>query len=110
MFLVKKMKKVFKVSIILFLLIFFGIFLSYKNGYYIKRNNENSLYTEEKIREYENDLKNGVDVTKKNYLDIKEDYDNNYTRFSLKLSKRIEQIFDKTIKFIFKKIGNTINE
>ena len=104
------MKKLFKISLIVVLLIYIGLYFSYKNGYYEKKNQENMLFTEEKIKEYENDLKNGVDVSKKNYLDIKEKYDNGYTRLSLKISNHIERLFDRTIKYIFKKIGNTINE
>ena len=104
------MKKFIKVSLILTIVVYIGLYFSYKNGYYVKKNEENMILTEEKIREYENDLKNGVDVSKKNYLDIKEDYDNSYTRLSLKISKHIESVFDKAMKFIFKKISNTMEE
>ena len=68
------------------------------------------LLTEEKIKEYENDLKNGVDVSKKNYLDIRDNYDNKYTIFMLKLSKKIETGVDKVIKFLLKRITDSINE
>lgn len=104
------MNKVFKIILITFILIFIGLYFSYKNGYYINKNKENMLLTEEKIKEYENDLQNGVDVTKKSYLDIKDSYDNSFTKFSLKLSKKIENGFDMVIKFLFNKISNTINE
>ena len=104
------MKKFIKVSLILTIVVYIGLYFSYKNGYYVKKNEENIKLKEEKIREYENDLKNGVDVSKKNYLDIKEDYDNSYTRLSLKISKHIESVFDKAMKFIFKKIINTMEE
>ena len=104
------MNKVFKIVIIIVILVFIGLYISYENGYYTSKNKENMLLTEEKIREYENDLKNGVDVSEKSYLDIKDNYDNNYTQFALKLSKKIEIGFDKIIKFIFKRINNSINE
>ena len=68
------------------------------------------VLTEEKIKEYENDLKNGVDVSNKDYLVITENYDNDYTRLSLKISKKIENIFSKIIKFFFDQISSTINE
>ena len=103
------MKKSFKMFAILIIIIFFILYFSYKNGYYIDKNKEKMILTEEKINEYENDLKNGVDVSKKDYLVIENNYDNGYTRLSLKISKMIESSFDKIIKFIFKKIGNTIN-
>ena len=57
-----------------------------------------------------NDLKNGVDVSKKSYIVVHENYDNSYSRFFIRLSKSVENGFDKTIKFIFKRIRKTINE
>ena len=102
--------KYLKVCFIITILIFMGLYFSYKNGYYINKNKENMLYTEEMIKEYENDLKNGVDVTKKSYINKKDDYNNKYTKLSLKISKQIENGFDKVIKFFLKEITNTINE
>ncbi len=104
------MKKSFKIFLYITIILFFILYFSYKNGYYINQNTEKMILTEEKINEYENDLKNGVDVSKKDYLTIKDSYDNNLTRLSLKISKKIENGFDKIIKFVFTKIGNTINE
>lgn len=86
------------------------IYFSYKNGYYLDKNRETMILTEEKIKEYEDDLKNGVDVSKKDYLVITDSYDNSYTRLSLKISKKIENVFSKVIKFFFSKISDTINE
>jgi len=104
------MKKVAKILSAILIIIFFILYFSYKNGYYIDKNKEKVLLTEEKIREYEEDLKNGVDVSKKDYVVITENYDNDYTRLSLKLSKKIENGIDKIIKYLFSKISNTINE
>ena len=66
--------------------------------------------TDEKIKEYEEDLKNGVDVTKKEYVVVEPSYDNTYTRTFLKLSKTIEKSFDKTIKYLFRKISKMVDE
>ena len=104
------MKKVFKIILLIGILVFIFLYFSYKNGYYIKRNKDDSILTEEKIKEYENDLKNGVDVSKKNYITVHDNYDNTYSRFLLRTSKSIENGFDKVIKFIFKRISKTINE
>ena len=104
------MQKGFKISLIILIILFLGLFFSYRNGYYINKNSEKAILTEEAIREYENDLKKGIDVTKKDYLTTKESYDNNYTRFSLKLSKKIEKAFNIVIKYLFNKMGNEINK
>ena len=103
------MKKLTKGVLILSIVAFILLYFSYKNGYYIKRNEETAILTEEKIKEYETDLKNGIDVSKKNYIVVHDNYDNTYTRFLLRLSKKIERGFDKTIKFIFRRINKTIN-
>ena len=104
------MNKTFKILLIVFIIIFFILYLSYKNGYYIDKNKEKMILTEEMIKEYEEDLKNGVDVSKKDYVVITDSYDNDYTRLSLKISKKIENGFNKIIKYFFGKISNTINE
>jgi len=104
------MKKTIKISLIIIIIIFVILFFSYQNGYYLDKNRETMILTEEKIQEYEDDLKNGVDVSKKDYLIISDSYDNDYTRLSLKISNKIEKLFDKIIKFFLKKISNTIND
>lgn len=101
--------KVIKIFLIIIIFIYLILYFSYKNGYYIDKNKEKSILTEEKIKEYEEDLKNGVDVSNKDYVVITDNYDNSYTRLSLKISKKIEQGFDKVIKFLFNRLGNTIN-
>ena len=104
------MKKLIKILSILFIIIFFILFFSYKNGYYIDKNKEKALLTEEMIKEYEEDLKNGVDVSKKDYVVVSDTYDNNLTRISLSLSKRIEKGINRVIKYFFRKVGDSINE
>lgn len=104
------MNKVLKVFLFLGIIAFLFIYISYRNGYYIKRNEEEAILTEEKIKEYENDLKNGVDVSQKTYITIRDNYDNNYSRFLLGASHKIEKGIDSIIKFIFGRISKTINE
>ena len=104
------MKSFFKVILTITIIFYLILYFSYRNGYYIDKNKEKSLLTEAMIKEYEEDLKNGVDVTEKEYIVKEEDYDNKYTRASLKKKKKIEKVFDKMIKHFFKRIGDTINE
>ena len=104
------MKKGLKYVFILIVLLYLLLFFSYKNGYYEDINKEKKILTDEKIKEYEEDLANGVDVSKKEYVVITPSYDNAYTKVILKISKNIEKGFDKVIKFLFKKVGNVIDE
>ena len=104
------MNKVFKIIFIIGIIAFIFLYFSYQNGYYIKKNMDDAILTEEKIKEYENDLKNGVDVSKKSYIVIHNNYSNAYSRFLLRASNKLEKGVDQVIKFVFKRISKTINE
>ena len=103
------MKKVIKVFLAILILLYIGLYFTYQNGYIEKRNEERKILTDEMIKEYENDLANGIDVTSKEYVVVKPNYANVYTNSFLKVSKKIENGFDKVIKYIFNKVGNQIN-
>jgi len=62
------------------------------------------------ILEYEEDLKNGVDVSKKDYTIEKADYSNVYTNTSLKISEKIRNVIDSGIKFVFRKLNNMVSD
>ena len=104
------MKRSLKIFLLVICFLYIALYFSYQNGYYEIRNNEKKLLTEEKIREYEEDLKNGIDVSNKEYTVVSKDYSNVYTRNILKISKKIEVGLDKIIKYFFKKVSSTINE
>ena len=102
--------KIIKICFASVLLLFLLLFLSYRNGYYRDLNKEKRILTDEKIMEYEEDLKNGVDVSNKEYVIVTPTYDNKYTRKFLDISKIIEDGFDGVIKYLFKKLGNMVDE
>lgn len=104
------MKNGFKISLIILIVLYLVLYFSYHNGYYIDKNKERVLLTEEKIKEYEEDLKKGIDTSKKDYIIVSDTYDNTYTRLSLAISKKIESGFDKVIKYFFRKVSDSINE
>ena len=92
------------------IVLYLGLFVAYQNGLGERWNNERKILTEEMIKEYEEDLKNGVDVTNKEYTVVKKDYSNAYTKSLLKVSKKIENSLDRIIKYFFNKLGSAINE
>ena len=104
------MNKVVKFGFIGIVLVYLILFFSYENGYYERINQEKTLMTEEMIMKYEEDLKNGVDVSKNNYIVEKNNYENVYTKASLKASFKFENFVDSFIKFIFKKVNDVVGE
>ena len=89
---------------------FLGLFFAYQNGLGERWNNERKILTEKMIKEYEQDLKNGVDVTKKEYVVVKPTYSNVYSSNILKISKKVEDGINMVIKYFLKKISDSVNE
>ena len=104
------MKKVFKITLFLLIGAYFVLYISYRNGYIERKNHEKTILTDEMIMKYEEDLKNGVDVSKIDYIIEENNYSNFYTNMNLKIANRIEKGFDNVIKYIFRKINNIVEE
>lgn len=101
-------KKVFKGFVLISIVCFLGLFYAYSNGYYEKRQQDKVILTNEMIEEFEQDIKDGKDVTIENYFEEEKDYSSKASRLSLKVSDKASNIVDSAIKFIFKKLGSVV--
>lgn len=102
-------KKVFNTTIFILFTIFTCLFLASSSGYYEYQSKEKSKLTEEKIKEFEEDLRKGKKVDLKNYLTLeKKNYDNKITKFGNVLSNFIDyemmSALEKTFNFFEKLI------
>ena len=93
---------------------FFGFLILYfaqAGGYYEDLNNKKSTLTEEKIKQFEEDVKSGKEIKVENYVvDIKKDYDNKISRFGLFTSKGLAQGFKCAMNNLFKGFDKMVNE
>lgn len=110
MLLVKKMKKYLKPIILVIIFSFLGLYFFYTGTYSEAKIRKEKELMEQMILKYEEDLANGIDVSKEDYTITKPDYSNSFTKTSLKLSEKICNMVDNGIKFIFKKINNMVEE
>ena len=101
-------KKVFKGIILLLIVSFLGLYYAYSNGYYEKHVKEKIILTNEAIEEFEQDLKDGKDISLEDYEIKKEDYSTKTSKFSLNISSKATNLVDSAIKYIFKKLGNAL--
>ena len=102
------LKKVFNTIIFILFTIFTCLFLASNTGYYEYQNNEKTNFTEDKIKKFEKDLKEGKKIDLKNYLsNDKKNYDNKITKLGNTLSDIIDysmmDSLEKTFNF-FEKI------
>lgn len=93
------MKRVINIILIIITILFLSLYFSnYNNEYY-----QNKTYlTEEAIKKYENDLKNNKNISSKNYLPKEKDYNNKASRLGIKTSNFLENIINKSLKYIAK--------
>ena len=94
-----------RILTILFIIYLINYFMA-STGYYEKQINNKTVLTEEKIREFESDVRNGEEVDIKNYIDSdKVDNSNGLSKTGRKVSNTINDfVTNKAIK-IFKFFG-----
>ena len=97
-----KKRKIPKVILVSIFIIFLYSYIVSKNGYYEYSLNSKKNLTEEEIKQFEQDLKEGKEVDIKDYLNSnKVDYTNKLTRTTVKVSTKINSILKSGIDKIF---------
>ena len=96
------MNRILKVILAIIVILFLSLYFSnYNNSYY-----ETKTYlTEEAIKKYEKDLKEGKNITSNSYIPKDKDYNNKASIIGVKTSNFIENIIDKSLKYIAKYLG-----
>lgn len=104
-------KKIFHTFIWLLFLSFLVLYFAQAGGYYEDINNKKASLTEEKIKQFEEDVKEGKEIKVENYVvDIKKDYGNNVSSFGLFTSKTFAEGFKWTMNKVFGGIDKVVNE
>ena len=97
----KKAFNVFKTIIILLFIVFLINYFQIENGYYKSKINEKTIITEEKIKEFEEDVKNNE------YIDIKDYIEDDYVDTSNFASKAGYQFSYYVSDFVTDKVIET---
>lgn len=106
-----KKESIFKFILLCFIICFLVILFASKTGYYEKKLRDNSILTEEQIKKFEEDLKNGKNVDISNYvINENKDYTTKLTSDVYSVSLKLEKTIDKIVKFIFNEVGKNIND
>ena len=93
------MNKTIKIIGIVLFVMFLSVYFSrYNTNYYENRN----VLTEEAIVKFEQDIKEGKDISINTYLKEEKDYNNKDSTIGLKLSQGIDIGFKKSLKLLFK--------
>ena len=106
-----KKNKVFKPIIIIILIIFISSYYVSNSGYYEYHMQQKTVLTNEKIKEFEEDVKNNKDIDIKNYLEYEEvDYSNKLSNLVYDFSNNGVKVSRKVIKALFKKLSYLVED
>ncbi len=97
----KKVTKVFKFVLLILIFVYMTIYISDRNGYFSYSNYRKSEITEEGIKRFESDIKEGKAIDIEEYIEKEKDYSNNISRLSLGISNRLGNIIRKGIVSFF---------
>lgn len=86
-----KPKKIFNTVVFSLFVLFVSLYIASSSGYYEYQNEQKTEFTEEKIKQFEEDIKQGKRVDIKNYLTTN---NKNYNNKVTKLGNTLSDIID----------------
>ena len=87
------MKRIVKIFIIALFIIYLITFIN-RNNYY----ESNQVLSDNAIRNFEEDLRNGKKINPSNYLPKKKNYNNKISILFFNISKTIEKVVNRSLK------------
>ena len=106
-----KKNKIYKFIFWLFFMSFLVIYFSELTGYYEYQNYQKTALTEEQIKKFEEDVKNGNKVDINEYLVVNnKKYNNTLSKLASKLSDGISKLVNSGVEYTFKYISKLIDE
>ncbi len=93
----------FRFIMTILFIIFITIYISQATGYYDYHQHKQVELTAEKIKEFEQDVKDGKNIDVKDYLtDTSYNYNNSFSQTGLRLSKTISDSTKKGVNSVFR--------
>lgn len=94
--------KPFLYSLLVLFLIFLALYYSSNAGIIDYQSKYKKELTEEQIKKFEEDVKNNVNIDIKDYIvKTEEEYNNNLSKITLKISNTIGEKVKDTLDFLF---------
>ena len=101
--------KVFKFILLIFIISFAALYLSQATGYYAFEEHKKMSFTEEQIKKFEQDVKDGKNIDINNYMkNTNNDYQSKTSKFGLQVSDQIGKTARKSIESIFTFLGKFV--
>ena len=99
-----------RLIVLILVFLFFVLYFMQASGYNEYTRNRENMLTEEQIKEYEEDIEAGKDVTIKDYLNKdKVNYDNKVSDLGLDISELIGDVFNKGMNAFFNMLNEAVS-
>lgn len=107
----KLSNKIFSKILFSLFLIFLALYVSQASGYYEYKLRNKVQLTNEEIRRFEQDVKDGKEINLEEYItDPVKNYQNKISGTALNISETISKYVKKSIEKVFTELGNAISE
>lgn len=102
--------KSFRFVVLMLFVVFAGFYIVSYSNYYDYDAKKRMTLTNDAIKQFEEDVSNGVNIDVKKYLSINEKhYNNKISKLTYKLSSTIGKTIDEALNTIFNKMAGAIN-
>lgn len=107
----KKLEKIFKYFFFTLFIAYIAFYLSSVFGYYEYSNNKKMILTKENVEKFEQDVKEGKDLSIENYLEkTNKNYQNKASSMGFNVSKKIGEGATIVIDYAFKVLSKIFDE
>ncbi len=105
-----KLNKIFKYVLMTLFITFIALYISQSTGYFEFQNNRKATLTENQIKKFEEDVKEGKNIDIDKYITPPKNYDNNLAKAGLKVSETAQNYIQKIIGGTFKLFSKLLGE
>ncbi len=102
-------KNIVRFSFLSIFFFFLCLYLYQASNYYEYVNYKRTKINYTKIKEFEEDLNNGKNVSKKDYVDEEKTYSNTIYKVGMTTSNLIEKSFNKIMRYLFSEASDAVN-
>lgn len=103
-------KNIIRFSFLSIFFFFLCLYFYQASNYYEYINYKRTKINYEKIEEFEKDLKDGKNVSKKDYLVKEKSYSNKIYELGIETSNLIEKSFNKVMRYLFSEASEVVNK
>lgn len=105
-----KAKNVFRIIFFTILILFTTLYMTQALGYYEYSAKKTNRLTEDAVRKFEQDLKEGKEVNASDYIKKENDYSNRLSKLGITASNIVGDTFDNLMNFIFNELAKNVEK